>query len=105
MEKAQLVQILLPLSDNEGKPFPSSVFEALKDELTNEFDGVTAFLQSPAEGRWTGNRAGSKDEEIVIFEVMVRDLDIVDWNKRRSDLEARFRQDRVIIRHMAIGLV
>ena len=50
-----LVQILLPLTDNEGHPFPREEFEHLKHELAERFKGVTAFLQSPAEGIWNGS--------------------------------------------------
>lgn len=97
-----LVQILLPRKDNEGTPFPPETFERLKRALADAFGGVTAFLQAPAEGLW---QAGAARDEIVIFEVMVDRLDLADWRRRRGELEHRFRQERVIIRHMAIGLV
>lgn len=99
-----LVQILLPLADNDGAPFPPAMFEALK-ELTREHQGVTAFVQAPARGRWAQSGAGPAEEDIVVFEVMVEDLRPEEWRARRTDLEIRFRQERVVIRHMAIGLI
>ena len=101
----QLVQILLPLSDNDGKPFPPEMFEALKEELTREYGGVTAFLQAPAQGRWSQDDAGEAEEDVVIFEVMAENLHLGQWQRRRGDLESRFRQERVVIRHMDIGLI
>lgn len=100
----QLVQILLPLTDNEGQPFPSEMFEALKDDLTKQYQGVTAFVQTPAQGRWAGDGSGAA-EDIAIFEVMVEKLDAADWQARRQQLETVFRQERIVIRYMSIGLV
>ena len=99
-----LVQILLPLADNRGKAFAEADFDRVKEELASRFEGVTAYLQAPAEGVWRQGAASGADE-IVIFEIMTKDIDLADWQNRRSDLERRFRQDRVIIRYMPIALV
>lgn len=101
----RLVQILLPLSDNDGNPFPPDLFEALKEELTKEHEGVTAFVQAPADGRWSEGTGAVQQDDIVIFEVMVDELDNGQWQARRRELEARFRQERVVIRHIAIDLI
>lgn len=62
------------------------------------------YLQAPAEGLWRKG-ADSAIDEIVIFEVMAEEADLSDWCARRSELERRFRQDRVIIRYMPMALV
>ncbi|TGR72776.1 hypothetical protein EN832_34550, partial [Mesorhizobium sp. M1C.F.Ca.ET.189.01.1.1] len=64
-----LVQILLPRSDNQGEPFPRTDFDRVKEELTARFDGVTAYLQAPAEGLWKDGGETDRDD-IVVFEVM-----------------------------------
>ena len=46
-----LIQILLPLDDSEGLPFPPQSFERLAHELTEKFGGTTNFLRFPAEPR------------------------------------------------------
>jgi hypothetical protein len=99
-----LVQILLPRTDNAGTPFANAEFQRVKDDLGSEFKGVTAYLQAPAEGLW---RQGgqSLEDDIVIFEVMTGELDLLDWRMRRARLEQRFRQDKVIVRFMTIGIV
>lgn len=38
-----LLEILLPLNDNEGRPFNSETFSALRERLTERFGGLTAF--------------------------------------------------------------
>jgi len=43
----ELVQIFLPLRDNQGKDFPFRKFEEIKEHLVKKFGGVTAFLNSP----------------------------------------------------------
>jgi hypothetical protein len=99
-----LVQILLPRADNKGRPFEREEFDRFKDELAAQFEGVTAYLQAPAEGLWRKG-ADSDADEIVIFEVMTEEVDLPDWRNRRSQLERRFRQDRVVIRYMPMTLI
>lgn len=99
-----LVQILLPRADNTGTPFSQNDFDRVKEELASRFDGVTAYLRAPAEGLWHEGTARESDD-IVIFEVMVAEVNIADWGQRRSDLERRFRQDTVVIRYMPMTLI
>jgi hypothetical protein len=99
-----LIQILLPTADNSGARFSEKQFGQLKRELAEEFGGVTAFIQSPAEGLWR-EASGDSHDEIVLFEVMTEALDVEAWARRRMDLERRFRQDEVIIRHLSIGVI
>jgi hypothetical protein len=49
----QLVQILLPLLDNEGRRFQPAAYERIRAELIGQFGGLTAFTRAPAEGLWT----------------------------------------------------
>jgi hypothetical protein len=93
----RLVEILLPLAYPDGQAVPSSVFDLLKEELSEKFGGVTAYAHSPAEGLW---RDGSHTEHdtIVIFEVMTKKLDQVWWEDLRKRLELLFRQEEVVIR-------
>jgi hypothetical protein len=51
-----LVQILLPLFDNDGVSLPRQLFARVRDELTEKFGGLTAFTRSPAEGVWRPER-------------------------------------------------
>ena len=47
-----LVQILLPLYDNDGRALARDPYDGVFRMLTERFDGVTAFTRSPAEGAW-----------------------------------------------------
>lgn len=99
-----LFQILLPRADNAGQPFAREDFDRVKEELAADFEGVTAYLQAPAEGLW--REGGQTDnDDIVIFEVMAEEIDLQDWRRRRTEFERRFRQDKVVIRYMPMSLV
>jgi hypothetical protein len=90
--------------DNGGQPFPQEDFDRVKEELASRFDGVTAYLQAPADGLWRKG-AESNADKIIIFEVMTEEIDLLEWRYRRAALERRFRQEKVIIRYMPITLV
>ena len=99
-----LVQILLPVADNEGRRFPPERFEALRQELTERFGGATVFSRSPAEGFWQGGEETSRDD-IVIFEAMCDRLDEDWWRERRQALEREFRQETVVVRAQEMRLL
>lgn len=93
-----LVQLLLPLYDNEGRPFPPALFRAIRDTLTERFGGMTAYTRAPAEGLWREEGERTTRDDIVIYEVMTDALDEEWWRSWRGELEQRFRQDRIVIR-------
>lgn len=93
-----LVQLLLPLRDNDGNPFPRASLDAVRHELTERFGGVTAHLRAPAAGAWKDEDGGVARDDVVIVEVMAEDLDRGWWADYRCRLEDRFRQDEIVIR-------
>ena len=92
-----LIQLLLPLYGNNQQPFPCEFHEAVKAELMEKFGGLTTYSRSPAEGIWKDVQGDVKDE-IVVYEVMVPDVDDEWWCLYRRILEKRFSQVEVIIR-------
>src|SRR5436190_289104 len=92
-----LVQILLPLADNRGRPLARKRFEKVKRELTERFKGLTAYSRAPAEGLWKP-RKETKLDEIVVYEVMVSRLEERWWRKYRRRLEKLLRQEAIVIR-------
>ena len=99
-----LIQILLPLFDNGGQPFPRSDYMRVRSELTERFGGLTAFTRAPAEGLWEENGETTRDD-IVVFEVLTSELDAGWWAGYRRRLEASFRQDSIVIRAQATRLL
>ena len=93
-----LIQFLLPLTDEDGRAFESAAFSRVSQELTEAFGGVTAYLRAPAEGAWKDSGGGVSRDQVVIYEVMVPDLDRDWWRRYRASLEQRFRQDTILLR-------
>ena len=74
MAVQHLVQLLLPLYDNAGVPIPAARFREVRDELTARFGGLTAYTRAPAEGTWKEEGTRTSHDDIVVYEVMARDL-------------------------------
>ena len=93
-----LIQLLLPVYDNNKQPFGAQAFDRVRNELTETFGGVTAFRRAPAEGAWKEDSGAVNYDEVVIFEVMSESLERDWWRTYRAALERRFRQDELLIR-------
>ena len=93
-----LVQLFLPLRDNAGDAFPQALYDHVREELTDRYGGATAFLRAPAAGAWQGEGGEVQRDDVVLLEVMARTLDRDWWAAYRAELEARFRQDDVLVR-------
>lgn len=100
-----LTQLLLPLWSNGGERFPYHLFEQVRDELVGKFGGLTAYTRTPASGLWQENDGATVHDDIVVYEVMVKDLDEDWWSSYRKKLEQRFSQDKLVIRAQKIRLL
>jgi hypothetical protein len=97
-----LVQVLLPVVDNDGRQFGDEMFADVRRELTSRFGGVTAYVRSPATGLWCRDDGAIDRDEMVMIEVMVDHLDATWWAEYRGQLERRFRQETIVARAIAI---
>ena len=93
-----VVEIFLPLRDNDGRRFPPALYADVREEMVERFGGLTAFTRSPAEGLWEAGEGERSRDEIVIFEVMADEIDRGWWGTFRESLERRFRQDEIVVR-------
>lgn len=96
-----VVQLLLPLFDNDGCPFPAETMRGIREDLITRFGGVTAFSRAPADGVWSDNGRRIRDQ-VILVEVMVATLDRDWWRGFRTSLEEALRQDSVVIRTFAV---
>jgi hypothetical protein len=96
-----LVQVLLPLADNDGNEFPEDALHGIQAELHKLFGGLTAYTRAPARGSWTHGGAEHKDD-IVVIEVMAETLDKGWWRNFRKRLEKFLHQKKVVIRAQKI---
>ena len=100
----RVIEIFLPLSDNQGKRFDRRVYDCVREELLIHFDGVTTFLRAPAEG--LGDEEGiTRHDDIIIFEVMAETVDEPWWADFRKNQELVFKQNKILIRACEITLL
>ena len=99
-----LVQILLPLFDNDGEAFGEELYSKIRSELTERFGGLTAFTSAPAQGLWKSEGKTTHDE-IVVFEVMTTNIDVGWWSGYRQALEKAFRQNTIVIRAQSVSIL
>jgi hypothetical protein len=92
-----LVQLLLPLYDNAGRPIPAATYAELRRELTARFGGLTAYSRAPAEGVWEDGGERRRDD-IIVYEVMVDQLDRPWWATLRERLERELAQSELVVR-------
>lgn len=98
----QLVQLFLPLRDDQRKAFPRSDFDRVRKELTDRFGGVTAFARAPAVGLWEDEDGDVQQDDVVLFEVMADHIDREWWRTYGDQLKLRFRQEEILIRATAV---
>ena len=97
-----LIQLLLPLFDNDGQSVPRDRFETVHRELAETFGGLTVYSRAPAEGTWRDDSARKVQDELLLFEVMVQQIDRNWWRDYRHRLEVRFRQQEILVRSFVV---
>ncbi|WP_288402220.1 hypothetical protein [uncultured Pseudomonas sp.] len=93
-----LIQLLLPLNDNDGQRLPGAAFQEVREELVARFGGLTAFSRAPVEGLCQDEAERVEDDELLVYEVMTEALDRAWWADYRRRLETAFRQREILIR-------
>lgn len=91
-----LIQLLLPLHDNEKRPIPVEHFNTLRTDLTRRFGGVTAFVRAPAKGLWEDDEEINGDD-VVMFEIIAENFAKDWWREYRTKLQHVFKQKEVLI--------
>lgn len=99
------IEIFVPLRDSEGQPFPAYLYKNIKRQLTKDFGGMTAYTRTPAEGIWADGSKQQIKDELVIYEVMVSEIDCLYWTAYKHKLEQQFGQKELVIRQSPMGLI
>ncbi len=101
----QLIQILLPVYNNQNEVFPEEIFHRIRQELTDQFGGITTYSRAPATGLWKENKQKTAKDDIMVSEVMAETLDLDWWQNYNSQLEALYEQDEILIRTWEIQVL
>lgn len=99
-----LVQLLLPLYDNDSRAFDQEQFLQVQQTLTERFGGLTAYVRAPAAGVWKDGSETVRDD-VFVCEVMVQELDRAWWRSYRESLRLSFRQEVLVIRAHRVELL
>jgi hypothetical protein len=97
-----LVQLLLPIQSDPRRASSRVSYEHLVARLSDRFGGVTAYLRAPATGLWEAPTGETVRDEVVVYEVMVYELDLEWWAGLRRQLEVEFAQREVVVRAFEI---
>ena len=99
-----LIQLLLPTAIPPSTD-PQSGKAALAEtrgELAEMFEGLTAYVRSPAKGMWTAPDGHTAEDEVMMVEVVTESFDRHWWRSYAAKLAKRFRQEAIHVRALPI---
>ena len=99
-----LIQILLP-ANVTGDEKPHHALTQTTRELSESLGGTTAYVRSPAKGRWTSEAGRTEEDDMVMVEVVADRFDREWWQPYAVTLAARFRQDLIHVRALPVELL
>jgi len=99
-----LIQLLLPTrgaaSDDGLAPLAET-----RRELAERFNGLTAYLRSPAKGLWTAPDGHTEQDDVVMVEVVTDTFDRAWWRTYAAKLAARFGQESIHLRAVPVDML
>lgn len=104
LHRSMLVELFLPLYDENGELFPEKYYTEVRQELTLKFGGLTEYSRNPATGFWKPNEGKTQKDELLVFEVMCEEMDPKFWDKLKQRLLKIFKLDSIVIRCAQIEL-
>ena len=99
-----LIQLLLPTSGAAGADGLAPLAET-RGELAARFNGLTAYLRSPAKGLWTAPDGHTEQDDVVMVEVVTDTFDRAWWRSYAATLAQRFCQDSIHVRAVPIDML
>lgn len=100
-----LIQLFLPLYDNDSTEQPRELFRQVRAELVERFGGLTAHSRSPVKGLWQEQDGNTIRDDLIVYEVMAEDIDETWWRDYRHYLEQQFRQEKLVVRALPIRML
>jgi hypothetical protein len=99
-----LIQLLLPTSGAAGAEGSAPLADTRR-ELAERFNGLTAYLRSPAKGLWTAPNGHTEHDDVVMVEVVTNTFDRAWWRTYAATLAARFGQETIHLRAVPIEML
>ena len=95
-----LIQLLLPVTGVTEEA--SAKVTTTMRELADQFDGLTAYMRSPARGLWTAPDGRTERDDVMLVEIVADAFDRVWWRTYQKSLAERFAQQEIHVRAFAI---
>jgi len=99
-----LIQLLLPTSGAAGADGLAPLAETRR-ELVDRFNGLTAYLRSPAKGLWTAPDGHTEQDEVIMVEVVTDTFDRAWWRTYVATLAERFGQQSIHLRAIPVEML
>jgi hypothetical protein len=98
-----LIQLLLPT--NAAGADDLALLAETRVELAARFNGLTAYLRSPAKGLWTAPDGHTEQDDVVMVEVVTDTFDRAWWRTYAVTLAERFRQESIHLRALTVEML
>jgi hypothetical protein len=99
-----LIQLLLPTSGATRADGLAPLAETRR-ELAERFNGLTAYLRSPAKGLWTAPDGHTEQDDVVMVEVVTDTFDRTWWRTYAATLAARVGQESIHLRAVPVDML
>ena len=99
-----LIQLLLPAT-GVARADGVSPLAQTRRELAERFNGLTAYLRSPAKGSWTAPDGHTEQDDVVMVEIVTETFDRAWWRTYALTLAARFDQESIHVRAMHVDML
>ncbi len=97
--------MLLPIKDENGGLFPEHYFTDLRDALAIKFGGITIYSRSPVKGLWKESGSSLVADEMIIYEIMMQDVDLAYWKAQKLRLQKLLHQDEIMMRYHEVTTI
>ena len=99
-----LIQLLLPTIGSRRADGLALLAETRR-ELAERFNGLTAYLRSPAKGLWTAPDGHTEEDDVIMVEVVTETFDRAWWRAYAATLAARFDQESIHVRAVPVDML
>ena len=99
-----LIQLLLPTSGAASADGLAPLAETRR-ELAGRFNGLTAYLRSPAQGSWTAPDGHIEQDDVVMVEIVTETFDRTWWRTYAAALATRFDQESIHVRAVPVDML
>lgn len=92
------VELFIPLINQQNNTSIHKKYNQLRIQLLSKFGGLTIYKRTPVEGLWNDENEKTVQDDIMIYEIMIQQVDLNYWKDLKRSLEKSLNQEEIIIR-------